>query len=369
MREQDRDKTIIKTSVLGIVANIFLSVFKMAVGLISGSIAIILDSVNNLSDALSSVVTIAGIKLSAKQPDKKHPFGFGRIEYISSLVVSFIILYIGVTSVVESIKKIKNPADVKYEFFTLIILAVAVFVKIFLGLHVKRTGKKVKSDALYASGQDALFDAIISTSVLASALIYKYAHIGIEGYLGVVISAFIIKAGAEILGQTISEILGQRVDSTLSKSVKKTIMKFDKVISVHDLVIHNYGPRTLIGSVHIAVDEDMNVKEVNDIEHEIGRKVLEEHGVLMSGISVYAVNKGEKMGMEKDIFTMLKEYPEVIGMHGFYCNQNDKYARFDIVINFDVKNRKALYDTIFERVCNEYSDYKIDITLDGDIAD
>lgn len=369
MKDNKRDKVIVRTSIFGIMANVLLSVFKMFVGLISGSIAIVLDSVNNISDALSSIVTIAGIKLSARQPDKKHPFGFGRIEYISSMVVALIILYIGATSIVASIKKIINPVEVEYSSVTLIILVVAVLVKVFLGLYVKKMGKSVKSDALFASGQDALFDAIISTSVLLAALVYNFTGISIESYLGVLISIFILKAGFEILLQTLSDILGQRVDSSLSLAVKKTILQFDDVISVNDLIIHNYGPRTLVGSVHISLPEDMTVKEVNNIEHEITRKVMQEHKVFMGGISVYAINKSEKTGMEKEISAVIKEYPEVIGMHGFYSNIEEKYVRFDIVIDYATKKRAEIYDEIQARIENMYSDYNIDITLDADISD
>ena len=190
----NREKTIVRTSVVGIVTNVLLVGFKMTVGLISNSIAVILDAVNNLSDALSSVVTIIGAKLGAKQPNKKHPLGYGRIEYISSMIVAALVLYAGITSLVESVKKIIHPEAAEYSAATLIIISVAIAVKLVLGLYVKKQGKKVNSGALTASGSDALFDAILSASVLASAIVYLIFGISLEAYVGVVIAGFIIKA-------------------------------------------------------------------------------------------------------------------------------------------------------------------------------
>ena len=185
-----REKAIVKTSIIGILTNVFLVVFKAVVGILSNSIAIILDAVNNLSDALSSVVTIIGAKLGAKQPDKKHPLGYGRIEYLSSMIVAAIVLYAGITSMVESVKAIFSPEKAEYSAISLIIISVAIVVKLILGQYVKRQGKKHNSGALTASGSDALFDAILSASVLASAIIYLIWGISLEAYVGVIISVF-----------------------------------------------------------------------------------------------------------------------------------------------------------------------------------
>ena len=205
----DREKTIVRTSVIGIVTNVLLVGFKAFVGLMSNSIAIILDAVNNLSDALSSVVTIIGAKLGAKQPDKKHPLGYGRIEYLSSMIVAALVLYAGITSLVESIKKIIHPEAADYGAVTLVILFVAIAAKLILGLYVKKQGKRVNSGALVASGSDAMFDAILSASVLASAVVYLIWGVSLEAYVGVVIAGFIIKAGVEMMIETLNDIIGK----------------------------------------------------------------------------------------------------------------------------------------------------------------
>ncbi|MBQ7661603.1 MAG: cation transporter, partial [Clostridia bacterium] len=224
-----REKTIVKTSVIGIVANIFLVAFKMFVGLVSGSIAVILDAVNNLSDAASSVVTIIGAKLGAKAPDKKHPLGYGRIEYLSSMIVAALVLYAGITSLVESVKKIISPEPADYGAISIIIIAAAIAVKLLLGLYVKRQGQKVNSGALVASGSDALFDAVLSASVLASAVIYLVFHLSLEAYVGVLIAAFINKAGLEMMVETLNDIIGKSEDGQSSPALKEIICEEEAV--------------------------------------------------------------------------------------------------------------------------------------------
>ena len=206
----ERERTIVRTSVVGIATNVLLAAFKAAVGLASNSIAVTLDAVNNLSDALSSVITIIGAKLGAKLPDKRHPMGYGRIEYLSSMLVAAIVLYAGITALVESAKKVVRPEPVDYGVVSLAIIAVGIVVKLALGGYVKRQGEKVNSGALIASGSDASFDAILSASVLASALVYLLWGISLEAYVGVVIAVFIIRAGIEMMSETVDDIIGAR---------------------------------------------------------------------------------------------------------------------------------------------------------------
>ena len=195
----DRSAKIVRASIVGIISNFFLVVFKAGVGFISGSIAIILDAVNNLSDALSSIVTIIGTKLAGRKPDKKHPLGHGRIEYLSAMIVAALVIYAGVTSLVESVKKIISPVTADYSAVTLIIISSAIVVKLLLGRYVISVGRKVNSSSLVASGKDALFDAVISVSVLASALVFLLFRLSVEAYVGVGISVYIIKSGFSML--------------------------------------------------------------------------------------------------------------------------------------------------------------------------
>lgn len=221
----NREAVIVRTGIVGIVVNVLLAAFKAAVGLTANSIAVILDAVNNLTDAISSIVTIGGTKLSARKPDKAHPLGFGRVEYLTALIVAGLVLYAGITSAVESVKKIINPATPDYSAVSLLIIAVAIAVKIFLGRYVKAKGESVNSGALKASGADAMFDAVLSASVLASALFFIATGISLEAYVGAVISLVIIKAGIGMIVDTLNDILGKRENSEVTDQITKILCR------------------------------------------------------------------------------------------------------------------------------------------------
>jgi len=218
-----RNQGIVRTSVIGIVANLFLVVFKGAVGLASNSIAILLDAVNNLTDALSSVITIVGARAAGKEPDREHPLGHGRIEYLSALLVAALVLYAGLSSLIESVKKMLHPETPQYSTVGLVIIAVAVLVKILMGQYVKRRGKQLNSDALVASGSDASFDALLSASVLVSALIFLRTGISLEAYVGSLISVMIVRSGYGMVCDTLDEILGKRPDTELVRKIRALI--------------------------------------------------------------------------------------------------------------------------------------------------
>lgn len=367
----NREKIIVRTSVVGILANIALAAFKAAVGLLSHSIAVVMDAVNNLSDALSSVITIVGTKLAGKAPDKKHPLGYGRLEYLSAMIIAVIVLYAGVSSLVESVKKIIHPVAPDYSAIALIIIAVAVVAKIVLGLFVKGTGQKVSSDALVASGSDALNDAIISASTLAAAAIYLIFGVSLEAWLGAVISVFIVKAGLDILRDTVSQILGERVDAETAQAVKQTICQVDGVEGAYDLIINNYGPSRQIGSVHIEVPAAMTAAKLDALERKVANTVFEQHHIILTGVSVYAKNSEnpEAAQIEKTIRDLLEGYPDVLQMHGFFLDPISKVIHFDIIISYDAPERRQLYNEIVEKAKECCPGYTVDIQLDFDISD
>ncbi len=367
----DRGKIIVRTSIIGIVTNVLLAAFKAAVGLLSHSVAVVLDAVNNLSDSLSSLITIIGTRLAAKEPDREHPLGYGRIEYLSASVVSVIVLYAGITSLVESVKKIIHPETPDYSPVALIIIAVAVVVKILLGTYVKRQGQKVDSDSLIASGSDALFDSIISASTLAAALIYLFTGLSLEAWLGAVISVVIIKSGFEMLRDTISEILGERVDSDVAERVRKSVLTFPEVHGVFDLVVHNYGPEKLLGSAHIEVAADMTARELDSLERQITEKVFADTGIIMTGISVYSRNAGDSRTeeAEKKVREILAGHPEVLQLHGFYMDPETHTMKYDIVISFDAADRMALLQEVQRETREAFAGWDVWITPDSDLSD
>ena len=367
-REENRNVIIVRTSLIGIIANFFLVVFKAGVGFISGSIAIILDAVNNLSDALSSVITIIGAKLAGKRPDKKHPLGHGRAEYLSALTVSAIIIYAGVTSLIESIKKIIEPKAAEYSAVTLIVIGAAVLVKLLLGTYVKKTGKKVNSASLIASGSDALFDAAVSFSVLISALVYIVFGLSLEAYVGVLISLYIIKSGYGMLTATLDDILGKRIDEKLLEDIRNTIAEDSSVLGAYDLILHSYGPEYYLGSVHVEIPDTMTAPQIDALERSITDRVYKKHGVLLTCVGIYSidVSDNDNLKMRAVIDELALSHDGVLQTHGFFVDKEEKTATLDVIIDYSVKDRKALFDHIKHDIEEKYPDYSFKINLDID---
>lgn len=366
---QTRSTTIVKASFIGILTNILLVIFKASIGILTNSIAILLDAVNNLSDVLSSTVTIIGAKLSEKEADKEHPLGHGRIEYLSAMIVASIILYAGITALIESIKKIISPATAEYTNISLIIMGVSIIVKILLGTYVKKIGQKVESQSLIASGKDALFDAVISTSVLATALIFMFYKISLEAYVGVLISVVIIRSGIEILKESTDDILGKRVDKALLKKIKKTICEDHNITGAYDLMLHNYGPQKYVGSVHIEIPDTMTADKIDILEREIVDNIFEKYGVFLAGISIYSINTKNPIitEMHLNILKIATSFEGVLQFHAFYVDLNQKTIRFDIVVDFSIPDKDELQMELKNRIKKEYPEYEVYIRIDMDI--
>ncbi len=366
-----REKEIIKVSIIGIIANLFLAAFKVVIGSLTNSIAITLDAVNNLSDVLSSIITIIGTRIASRKPDKKHPLGHGRVEYLSAGLIAIIVLYAGITSLVESVKKILNPSEPEYTNIALIIVAVAVVVKLVLGSYVKSKGKKLNSDSLVASGEDARLDAVISASTVVAALIYIFWGVSLESYLAALISLVIIKAGYEMISETLSEIIGERIDKDVIDELKQTIMEFEDVYGVYDVVLHNYGPDTLIGSLHIEVLDTYTAGQLDELERHLMKAAYDKNNIILAGISVYARNSKDdraKQDFEK-VRHLVMSHKYVLQMHGFYINYEEKIMNFDIILDFDSPSRNEEYMHILSDVQEAFPDFAIGITLDLDVSD
>ena len=369
-KKNKREQIIIRTSIIGIAANLLLSGFKAAVGFITGSIAIILDAVNNLSDALSSVVTIVGAFLAGKRPDKKHPLGHGRIEYLSAMVVALLVLYAGFTAMTESVKHIIEPTVAEYDAKSLVIVIAAIFVKIALGTFFNKKGEEVDSSSLKASGKDALFDAVISVSVLASAVIFMLTGLSLEAYVGVIISVFIIKAGIEILMDTASDILGRRADPDLTKTIKALCNEEEEVRGAYDLIINNYGPEKNYASVHLELPDTMRVDEVDRLTRRVQTKVYLKTGVILTGVGVYSYNTSndEAAQIRNDVQEIVLAHDFALQMHGFYLDMESKEMRFDVVMTFDSDHEEGL-KILHDEICAKYTDYDVVIAPDIDISD
>ena len=366
----DREKLIVRTSVIGIITNILLAAFKAAVGLISHSIAVVLDAVNNLSDALSSLITIIGTKLSAKLPDKKHPLGYGRIEYLTALVVAALVLYAGVTSLVESVKKIIHPETADYSIVSLVIIAVAVVVKLLLGRYVKAQGRKANSAALEASGADASFDAILSASVLLSAIVFLLWGLSLEAWVGVVIAGFIIKSGLEMITDTLDDILGKRAEAELTGKIRRAVLEEEAIRGVYDIIVNDYGPNKNTCSLHIELPDFMTVDQVDVITRHLQNRVLDAAGVIVTGVSVYSYNTkdDEAAAIRGRVTGIVLSHDWALQLHGFYADTVNKTLRFDVVMSFDVTVSEAL-STLYSELSSALPEYPVHITPDVDAAD
>ena len=368
---KSRDAVIVRTSIIGILANVFLAAFKAVVGLASNSIAIVMDAVNNVSDAASSVITIVGTKLAGKEPDRKHPFGYGRIEYLSAMIISMLVLYAGVTAFVESVKKIIEPDTPDYSAATLIIVAVAVVVKIVLGRYVKRVGEKVNSDSLVNSGEDATLDSVISASTLVAAAIYLIFHISLEAWLGAVIALVIIKSGIEMLRDTLSQILGERADAELAREIKETVTGYPEVSGAYDLVLHNYGPDSYNGSVHIEVPDTLSADDLDKLLRKITLDVVQKHNVILTAIGVYSINtkNPEAVKAREKVTAIVMSHEHVLQIHGFYYDEPEKMIRFDIIVSFSAPDRHRVYREVCEAVQAAYPDHTLQVVMDTDFSE
>ncbi|MBE6488859.1 MAG: cation transporter [Methanosphaera stadtmanae] len=364
-----RQEKIIKTSIIGIIVNIILVIFKASIGVLVNSIAIILDAVNNLTDALSSIITIIGAKLAGRPPDKEHPYGYGRIEYFSSVIIAVIVLWAGITALQESIPKIFNPDATSYTIESLIIIAVAVIVKFLLGRYVKAVGEDINSQALIASGSDAFFDSLLSLSTLVAAIINIIWHVSLEGLLGVILSLVIIKASIEILSETVNSMLGSRIDSDLSKEIKNKINSFKQVYGSYDLTLHNYGPEQMMGSVHIEVDDNLTAKDIHTLTRLISQKIYEEYNIVLT-IGIYASNNSNEnyKKIKDDLDEIVGKYSEVLEIHGFYGYDECKLVTFDIIVDFKA-DREEIKSKILDELKEKYPEYDFRVIDDYDVSD
>ena len=363
---EERNRVIIRTSILGITANVVLALLKALVGMATHSIAITLDAVNNFTDAGSSVITIAGTKLASKKPDKKHPWGHGRIEYLSAMLLGALVLSAGISSLIEAVRKIIDPRTPEYSSFSLILVAICVLVKIFLGRYVTSAGRRAKSETLVNSGRDALLDALVSASTLAAALLYLLYGVSLEAWIGALISVLIIKTGFEMQLNTISEILGQRVDADLVRAVCRTVESFDEVYGVYDMIFHDYGPNRVNGSLHVEVDDAMTAREISDLLRRIAVKVYQEHQVQLTAIGIYSMNTKDRkaMRLREEITKIAMAHNHVLQLHGFSLKEN--VVQFDIIVDFEADDPEKIRDEITAEVSAAYPELTVQAFCDAD---
>ena len=366
-----REKGIVATSFVGIGGNVLLVAIKAVVGFLAGSISLIMDALNNLTDALSSIITIIGTKLSNKKPDRKHPYGHGRIEYLTATIIGAIILFAGGMAIYESIVSIVDYFSTKimpnYTVVALILIGVGIIIKLGIGLFYRIQAKKLNSDTLKASATDALFDVALSLGTLVSAIVALYANVYIEGYVGIVIGLFILKSGFGIIRESLSLIIGIRIDDETTTKIKEDIASVDGVYGVYDLILNNYGTNKYIGSVHIAVKEDLHAQDIMTLEKKISGMMYLKYNMIMT-VGVYAENISSPIAKEikEYLDELTSENDNILSTHGFYINEEEKFVFYDIVISFDDKTPQDTCDGIKEKLKEKFPEYKYICNIDYD---
>lgn len=361
----EREKLIVRTSILGIIANIVLTVFKVIVGVAASSIAIILDAVNSATDALASVVTIVGVKLAGRRPDREHPFGYGRIEYLASAIVAIIIVAAGAISMKESIEKIIWPGDPSYGLPAIIVLVVAVVTKFALGAYFKRCGRITQSEALVGSGVDAWYDGILSGGTLVVVFAQMWFDVNIDGIVGAIISFFVLKAGFDVMRDSIRPIIGEAEDAETAKEIRAYIEDMPGVLGAYDLIVVDFGPNEFIGSVHIEVEDELTAQDIHRLTHAISEGVYERFHIILT-VGIYAANStGDYAEMHAYLKKLCEERPEILQHHGFYVDEDSKTVYFDLVIDFKA-DPDAISGQIVEAMRDKFPGYEYVTVADAD---
>ena len=366
-----RNRAIIRTSAAGIAGNLLLAVFKVAAGTAANSVSIITDAVNNIADGMLSLVTIIGTRLSEKEPDKEHPFGYGRIEYLSSLIIGLLITYAGFDALRSSVLRLLHPEPVDYSALTMAVVAAGVLVKVLIGLYTKKQGEELSSQPLIASGIDALNDSIGSAAIFLAAVIYMMSGYAIEAWVGAAISLLIMKNGIVTLRETASGILGEAPDMKLAAAVRNSIQSFPEIDGVYDLAIHSYGRERMVGSAHIEVSDQLTVAWIDNLQRAVIRKVKEDTGVEMMGLSIYAINTNpeEIIAIREAVRNIVRNTEGGKEMHGFYIDLVDKTMNFEAVLEFGVRSMESFRTELLEKVKKAYPEYDIQINVLHDFTE
>ena len=360
-----REGIITTTSGLCILANFFIASIKVVVGLLSSSIAIISEGVNNASDVLTSLLTLIGTRLAGKHPDEKHPFGYGRIEYLTSLVIAVLILIAGAEMLLGSAKRIFEPADLSISYIDLAIVAVSAVVKFFLGNYAIKMGKKADSGALEAVGLENRSDAFVSTVTIASALIFVLFHISLDAWAGLFTSAMILKAGIEVLSRTVSELLGRPGEKELAQRLYRKIRATDGVLNAADMMLHNYGPDAWSGSVNLEIDHKKTVGEIYQFLHALQLRIMHEDHVTMV-FGVYAVDGDDPEGkqLRRNIGQFIKEQPHVKSFHAVYTEPESRKIYCDFVVDYELMDWEPIKEEFLAYMDQLYPGHEIVLTIE-----
>ena len=359
-----REGVVSATSILSVIVNLFVALMKVVVGLLASSIAIVSEGVNNATDALSSILTLVGTKLAAKAPDAKHPFGYGRIEYLTNMVIASFILVGGAEMMLNSIKLIFNPEKLNVSYVSLAVVAISAIIKYFLGVYTIKTGKRVGSQSLEAVGVDCRNDSFVSVVTIISSLVYLLGNISIDAYAGLFTSYLIVKAGYDIMKDTVAELLGQPADEELVKELYKEIRGTEGIINAVDMVLHNYGPDAYTGSCNVELDHKSSVGDVYEFLRPLQIRLLEKYHVAMV-FGIYAVDNdsADSKKLRKEIADFVRNNEHIKSYHAIYSDKRINTIYCDLVIDYEV-DREAITRQFEAYLKSIYPDKNIQVNID-----
>lgn len=360
-----REGTVVTVSGLNILVNLIFAAIKVVIGLAVSSIAIVSEGVNNATDSATSLITIVGTKLSAKHPTEKHPFGFGRIEYLTSLLISVLILFTGAELMESSVKRIFEPQEMSISYVTMAIIAVSALVKLVLGLYTIKEGRRVDSSSLVALGTECRSDSVVSVITLVTALVFLVFHVSLDAYAGIIMSLIVLKAGFEVLKETLSDILGQAGEKELAQELYRIIRAEPLVLNAADMMLHNYGPDAYSGSVNVEIDHSKTVEEVYAALHELQLRIMHEKHITMV-FGIYAVDRDHAQirQLREQVAAFVREQKHVTSYHALYIHPNGKDLYVDLVVDYDLADWEALRKEFTSYMAELYPDKHLELVIE-----
>lgn len=360
-----REGTVVTVSGLNILVNLIFAAIKVVIGLAVSSIAIVSEGVNNATDSATSLITIVGTKLSAKHPTEKHPFGFGRIEYLTSLLISVLILFTGAELMESSVKRIFEPQEMSISYVTMAIIAVSALVKLVLGLYTIKEGRRVDSSSLVALGTECRSDSVVSVITLVTALVFLVFHVSLDAYAGIIMSLIVLKAGFEVLKETLSDILGQAGEKELAQELYRIIRAEPLVLNAADMMLHNYGPDAYSGSVNVEIDHSKTVEEVYAALHELQLRIMHEKHITMV-FGIYAVDRDHAQirQLREQVAAFVREQKHVTSYHALYIHPNGKDLYVDLVVDYDLADWEALRKEFTAYMAELYPDKHLELVIE-----
>lgn len=365
----EREGVITAVSALGIAVNLLIAAAKVVLGLFVSSIAIVSEGINNASDALTSVLTLVGSRLAGKHPDKSHPFGYGRVEYLTSLVIAGLILFTGIEMLISSVRLIFEPSELNISVLALVVVAVSALIKFFLGVFTVNAGRSSDSGALVGVGLDCRNDSFISVFTILSSVIFIVFHVSVDAYVGVLMSLLVIKAGFDVLRDTVSELLGRPGDAELAAKLYREIRSTPGILGAVDMMLHNYGPDAYSGSVNVEIDHEKTVGEAYDFLHALQLHIMREYNVTMV-FGVYAVDSDheEVKVIRTHIADFVRGHEHVKSFHAVYLDPGSPRLYCDLIVDYELRDWELLREEFTAFMLERFPDRELVLTIETEFV-